>query len=57
MSLMASYVRIGEPIAGPAGRLCPILIEPSRDVITGLRVIPARAGGSGGRGRAGRRRA
>jgi len=54
---MASYVRIGGPFAGPAGRLCPILIEPSRDVITGLRVIPARAGGSGGRGRAGRRQA
>jgi len=45
------------PFAGPADRLCPILIEPSRDVVTGLRVIPARAGGLGGHGSAGLRQA
>jgi hypothetical protein len=56
MSLMASYARVSGPFAGPADRLCPILIEPSRDVVTGLRVIPAR-GGFGGHGSAGLRQA
>jgi hypothetical protein len=57
MSLMASYARVSGPHAGPADRLCPILIQPSRDVVTGLRVIPARADGLGGHDSAGLRQA
>jgi len=56
MSLMASYARVSGPLCQAGGRLCPILIEPSRDVVTGLRVIPAR-GGFGGHAGAGLRQA
>lgn len=53
MSLMASYVGIAA-LCRVADGLCLILIEPSRNVVTGPRVIPARGGGFGGHGRTGR---
>jgi hypothetical protein len=42
--VMASSARAGGPYCGLAGCLCPILAGPPRDVVTGLRVIPARGG-------------
>jgi hypothetical protein len=45
--MVASYARIGSPLAGTADRLCPILVAPSPGVLTDAGVIPARAGGFG----------
>jgi hypothetical protein len=47
MSMVASYARIGSPLAGTAGRLCPILVAPLPGVLTDPGVIPARADGFG----------